>query len=85
MRDRDSDSSFWDFIQIDPKVIVSMRRSNVIITLILVFILLGLSVALLPSHAASKVVLKGDNNPSHASLSDFKNREHRPANEVRYR
>jgi hypothetical protein len=68
MQNRNSDSSFWDFIQIDPKIIMSMRRSNVIITFILLFFLIGLSVALLPSHAATKVPLKGDTNPSLAEM-----------------
>jgi serine protease Do len=77
MKDRNSEPSPWYFVPVDPKAIVSMRRSNLIVIAALTFFLVGLLlVAIIPAigHATShKVSLKVDANPAPTSLADLKN------------
>lgn len=77
MKGRKSEPSPWYFVPVDPKTIVSMRRSNLIIIAALTFLLVGLLlVAIAPTTgnaALHKVPLKVDSSPSPADLTDFKN------------
>jgi serine protease Do len=77
MKDKNSESSPWYFVPVDPKAIESMRRSNWIVIATLTFFLVGLLlVSIIPAKGTGtlhKVSFKVDANPTPTSLADLKN------------
>ena len=74
MTTRKLDSPSCYFTPVDPHTTASMRRSNVVLIILLSFLVLGFVViGFVPSIAAGKVALKIDSNPAPVDLASFKN------------